>query len=170
MLVAFDVGDLDFSTVTGARLILTIDPGFGSTGWRGKGGRAEISYLKTGFVEGNGINTGPVEDRVRGTGAGATYECSADTDIANNARDCVKEDRWKGAKDRGKRGDRVDLTNDLLGTLSFDVTKDLMDGRTMWAIDVKGNKDGSIVFFSKEGADAVGDFSFAPRLVITTGG
>ena len=45
-----------------------------------------------------------------------------------------------------------------------------MDGRTMWAIDVKGNKDGSIVFFSKEGADAVGDFSFAPRLVITTGG
>ena len=122
MLVAFDVGDLDFSTVTGARLILTIDPGFGSTGWRGKGGRAEISYLKTGFVEGNGINTGPVEDRVRGTGAGATYECSADTDIANNARDCVKEDRWKGAKDRGKRGDRVDLTNDLLGTLRVQPT------------------------------------------------
>ena len=77
MLVAFDVGDLDFSTVTGARLILTIDPSYGSTGWGSKGGKAEIKYLETAFGEGNGINTGPVEDRVRGTGVGATNACSS---------------------------------------------------------------------------------------------
>ena len=171
VLVAFDVGDLDFATVTGAQLILTIDPSYGSTGWGSKGGKAEIKYLEAAFVEGNGVNTGPVDDRVRGTGAGATHECSADTDIANNARDCAKEDRWKGAKDRGKRSDRVDFTDGMLGTLSFDVTADLRNGRTKWVIDVKGSKkNGSIVFFSKEGAVVVGDFSFAPRLVITTGG
>ena len=77
VLVAFDVGDLDFSTVTGARLILTIDPSYGSTGWGSKGGKAEIKYLETAFGEGNGINTGPVEDRVRGTGVGATNACSS---------------------------------------------------------------------------------------------
>ena len=64
----------------------------------------------------------------------------------------------------------MDFTDGMLGTLSFDVTKDLRNGRTMWVIDVKGSKKkGSIVFFSKEGAALVGDFSFEPRLVITTG-
>ena len=50
------------------------------------------------------------------------------------------------------------------------LTTDLRNGRTRWVIDVKGGKkNGSIVFFSKEGAALVGDFSFEPRLVIATG-
>ena len=64
----------------------------------------------------------------------------------------------------------MDFTDGILGTLSFDVTADLRNGRTRWVIDVKGSKKkGSIVFFSKEGAALIGDFSFEPRLAITTG-
>jgi len=169
VLLAFDIDDLDFSTVTDARLVLTIDPSHGSTGWRSKGGRAEIHSLATDFVEGNGINTGPEVDRFRGTGVGATWECAADQDISNFERDCDRADRWRGARNRSRRGDRVEIPNGLLGTVSFDITNDLREGITRWMVDIKGRKDGSVIFFSKEGAAAVGDFSFAPRLVITTG-
>ena len=170
VLVAFDVGDLDFSTVGGAQVIFTIDPDYGSTGWRVNGVNADIHHLKSYFVEGNGINTGPEAEQYRGDGVGATWHCSSDQDIANNEGDCAKKDKWQGAKKRGKRADRVKITNGMTGTVSFDVTKDLKKGRTMWVLEVAGQKDGGIVFFSKEGAGIVGDFSFAPRLVIQTGG
>ena len=104
VLVAFDVGDLDFSTVGGAQVIFMIDPDYGSTGWRVNGVNADIHHLKSDFVEGNGINTGPEAEQYRGDDVGATWHCSSDQDIANNEGDCAKKDKWQGAKKRGKRG------------------------------------------------------------------
>ena len=165
VLLDFDLGaDFVFSDVTSAQVVLTIDPDLGSTGWGKKGKSAKIHHLKRDFEEGNGINTGPEVDQTRGTGEGATWECAADQDISNNKGDCAKGDKWKGAKKRGKAVDKVKINNGLTGTVTFDVTKDVMDGRTRWVIHVNGKKKGSIVFFSQEGAPTPDD---APRLVIT---
>jgi len=171
VLLAFDldVGDLDFSTVTSARVILTIDAAQGSTGWKTEGVNADIHHLQTDFVEGNGINMGPEVDQFPGTGVGSTWACAADQDISNNEDNCAREDEWKGAKKRGKHTDRIRLVNDITGTVSFDVTADLQEGRTRWVIDADGQNGGNIVFFSKEGAVVNGGFTLAPRLVIQTG-
>ena len=168
VLLAFDVGDdFDFSNVTSAQVILTIDPSLGSTGWGRRGRNAMIHPLRRDFVEGNGINTGPEAEQFRGTGEGATWVCAGDQDISNNKRDCSRRDRWQGARKRGRALDRVRITNDQTGTVSFDVTRDLKNGRTRWVIHVDGRKDSGIVFFSQEGAAVPSD---APQLVITTGG
>ena len=81
----------------------------------------------------------------------------------------TSKDKWWGAKKRGKRADRVEIVNGMTGTVSFDVTKDLQEGRTGWVIEVDG-KNGSIVFVSKDGAIAAGDATLAPFLFFTTGG
>ena len=165
MLLGFDLGDgYDFSNVTSARVILTIDPSVGSTGWGKRGKHAKIHPLRRDFEEGNGINTGPESGQFRGTGAGATWACSADQDISNDKLDCSRRDRSQGARRRGKTVDRVRITNDLTGTVTFDVTRNVQNGLTQWLIQVDGKKRGSIVFFSQEGAGQ------APQLVITTGG
>lgn len=183
-LVGFDVTQVDFSRVVSARLVLTVsDNGFDvppyspSSGWPLGGGQTFVARLDDGFedwAEGNGNNY-PTPKNPKGTGSGVTWNCSTDTNIANEKPDCTGIDRWKtgGKKYQGPlRGPALHTDGMLDGTkVSFDVTPDVLAGlgpqdvRFMtWFIQVKGL--GSVAYYSREGALAAGNLSLAPALII----
>jgi hypothetical protein len=147
---------------------LTIDESVPVVDWGRRGRKLDIHQLQVGFVEGNGINTGPEEDRFVGTGPGATWRCAADEDVSNDERDCAPQDKWNGGKMTGRRSDRITITNGQTGSVEFDLTADVRNGVTRWLIQTKGNH-GEIAFFSREGAEALGNFTLKPRLLVTLG-
>jgi len=183
-LVAFDVSQVDFSTVKSARLVFTVaDNGFDvppfspSAGWPPGGGQTYVARLNDGFeawAEGNGNNY-PTPNNPRGTGSGVTWNCSTDTNIANEKPDCVAINRWKtgGKKQQGPlRGPALHTDGMLDGTkVSFDVTADVLAGLgpkdvqfMSWFIQVKGA--GSVAYYSREGAIASGNPTHAPALIL----
>jgi len=161
VLLDFDLGDFDPASVTRATLILTLDA---ST--EVDGGRIHAHRLKRDFVEGNGVNTGPEEQRYMGDGTGATWRCSADTDIGNDKRDCSRSDRWSGGDFAWWSSADVRVCNGDTGSVEFDLTEDVRNGVTAWLLR-SGNAD--LAFVSREGADLLGDFTVTPRLVVETG-
>jgi hypothetical protein len=182
--LGFDVSQVDFAAVTSAKLTVTVsDNGFDvppyspSSGWPLGGGETYVARMDDGFetwAEGNGNNY-PTPKNPRGTGAGVTWNCSTDNNIANEKPDCVGIFRWKtgGKKHQGPlRGPALHTDGMLDGTkVVFDVTADVLAGLgpqdaqfMSWFIQVKGL--GSVAYYSREGALAAGDLSLAPTLLI----
>ncbi|HEY8515734.1 MAG TPA: hypothetical protein VIS07_09495 [Candidatus Binatia bacterium] len=183
-LVGFDVRNVDFANVTSAQLVLTISnngfdvPPFSPpSGWPAGGGPVYAARLNDGFedwAEGNGNNY-PVPNNPKGTGWGVTWNCSTDTNIANQKPDCFGVARWKtgGKKVQGPARGPAVVTNDLPdGTqIVIDVTEDVKAGLgpndeqfMTWFIYKPG--PGSVAFYSREGAEAAGNPALAPALVI----
>lgn len=183
-LVGFDMTGVDFSKVVSAKLILTVsDNGFDvppfspSSGWPANGGETYVARLDDGFedwVEGNGNNY-PIPKNPQGTGAGVTWNCWTDANIANQKPDCKGVLRWKtgGKKHQGPLVGPALHTNGMLdGTkVVFDVTADVQKGLgpkdvrfITWFIQVKGL--GSVAYYSREGAIAAGNLLYAPILEI----
>ncbi|HZR80956.1 MAG TPA: hypothetical protein VFD92_07650 [Candidatus Binatia bacterium] len=184
-LVGFDVSTVDFSKVTKAELILTVsDNGFDvppyspSSGWPVGGGGVFVGRLFDGFetwAEGNGNNF-PIPKNPRGTGSGVTWNCATDTNIANEKTDCSGIFHWKrgGRLVEGPlRGPAIQTDGMADGTkVVFDVTPDVQAGLgpldqqfMTWFVERHG--PGFVAYYSREGATAVGNPSFAPTLVIT---
>ena len=76
--------------------------------------------MKNDWTEGNGKYT---LDRFRGTGAGVTWNCPTDTNIANDNRDCST--RWTGGNFVSTVSVKKTITNGLVGSIEFDVTEDV---------------------------------------------
>lgn len=183
-LLGFDVSNVDFASVVSARLILTVsDNGFDvppyspSANWPPGGGETYVARLDDGFeswAEGNGNNY-PTPKNPKGTGSGVTWNCSTDTNIANEKPDCTGISRWKtgGKKYQGPlRGPALHTDGMLDGTkVSFDVTADVQAGLgpqdtkfMSFFILVKGA--GSVAYYSREGAAQLAMPSYAPILLI----
>jgi hypothetical protein len=183
-LLGFDVSLVNFAKVLSAKLVVTVSnngfdvPPFSpSSGWPAGGGETFAARLDDGFeswAEGNGNNY-PTPKNPKGTGSGVTWNCSTDTNIANEKPDCTGIFRWKtgGKKYQGPLRGPALHTNDMLdGTkVVFDVTADVQAGLgpqdvkfMSFFILVKG--DGSVAYYSKEGAAAAGNLAYVPMLII----
>src|SRR3989344_2058421 len=187
-LVGFDVSGVDLSDVTKATLVLTVchtpsDPSFcpdPPNNWLSAGGKVYVYRLDDGFenwAEGNGNNF-PVDNNPRGSGQGVTWNCTIDTDIANQSNDCLLP-TWGNNGGLNFQGPasapalHFNLPTFTDGTeVKFDVTSDVQDGfgpndtsYMTWFLR-KPAGSGRGWYYSKEGADAVGNPNLAPRLVI----
>jgi len=196
--VGFDEHSLNVANVHHAVLELTVcntpgDLNFcpdAPSQWPTKGGVDTVHRLEDGWErwgsgfpnpsntppEGNGNNF-PILNNPRGSGAGVTWDCAIDPDIANQAIDCPASDFWNaGLQHDGPGSDSTPLiTNNMAdGTkIDFDVTADVLKGLgpndttfMSWFIR-KDSGSGTVFFYSVQGAAAKGDSSLAPQLIIT---
>lgn len=142
--------------VPSAVLRLTVRENLGN--W-GQGKYISVYPLMEAFTEGNRSDWGlHPADRVRGTGAGVTWNCASDTNIANQGTNCA--DGWSG----GELGQVIPNSSELItdttaGTIELDVTSwfnALPTGSPMLLL-VKKDNDGApgrVDFYSWEGAPA----------------
>lgn len=160
-IVSFDLSHIDLAGVSSARLVFTVAENAG--GWGSTGRSLDAYPLLSSFAEGNGRQVGlPPAQATRGTGAGVTFNCATDANVANSKSDCASE--WNGGA-IGAKSSSVNHTNQTLGDVGFDVTADVIAGRSAWLVR-KTNEGltGRVDYFSREGAAAGGDPGLAPRL------
>lgn len=104
-----------------------------------------------------------------------TWNCSTDTNIANQQPNCTGVDRWRtgGKKHQGPlRGPALHTDDMLDGTkVVFDVTPDVQAGLgpqdtkfMSFFILVQGA--GSVAYYSHEGAIQLGNLAYSPILLI----
>jgi hypothetical protein len=175
-LVRFDQSALEAAaangTVVSAELELTIS-GNGNN-WGTTGRTISLYRLTRAWVEGNGfVDQGSPPNR--GIGAGATWQCASDSNIASETRDCSGATQWEMAKPNEPSShpwiepatSSTLITNGLTGTVGFDVTQDVqlfLSGSAQnfgWIVkkDVEGAA-GEVQFASREFG------SSEPRLVL----
>jgi hypothetical protein len=188
-LAAFDVSAVNFRAVTKAELILTVcytpaDPSFcpdPPSNWPAAGGNVFAQRLNDGFedwVEGNGNNF-PIINNPRGNGPGVTWNCTTDSEIINNVRECTSPN-WGNDGGVSQLGPfRGPVLHFNLPTFNdgtkviFDVTADVQAGLgpndtkfMTWFIR-KPSGSGFVSYYSREGATFLADPTLAPQLVIT---
>jgi hypothetical protein len=122
--------------------------------WGTSGRLISIHALSQTFTEGNGKNIEVADaESTRGTGAGVTWNCAIDTDIADTNADC--DPKWSGGAFDPIPTDQVLIVNDLTGPIQFDVTADVINGIREWIIKLDDeNEPGRLSFTSKEGGSA----------------
>lgn len=162
-IVAFDAAALAEAQFSRARLVLTVAGS--ARRWGPSGHMVSAHPLLEDFVEGDGSRLGTrVGARTRGSGPGVTWRCASDAEVANRRTDCPA--RWDGGS-IAPATDAVLVTDGQAGELSWDVTADVLAGRSAWLIrKADERKVGRIDFYSREGAAAEGDPSLAPTLVL----
>lgn len=164
--VVLDFGSKVAFPVIAAVLYLDVVDNAGTWGAAGK--FISVHPLNELFTEGNGKAYGlPKADESRGSGAGVTWNCPTDTNIANSAANC--DDGWPGG-DFGAVIDSVLITDDTSGTIAFDVTSwyNSLPGAGKLLLLIKKDNDGApgrIDFESKEGTNPA---AIPPRLRLCT--
>jgi cysteine-rich repeat protein len=160
--VAFDLSGKNAAAVTNASLVLTVQRNL--RGWGRNGKDVAAHALLEDFVEGNGqlFRASPV---TRGTGAGVTYECAVDSEIANVLTDCAVN--WDGGNFAPAASDTVLHTNATTGAVSFDVTPDVQAGSSEWLLKRASERgSGGVEYYSREGAALLADPNLTPKLLL----
>ncbi len=162
--VSFDFATISTTGLTSATLVLTISS---AASWV-NGDTVTVYRVNasgTDWTQGNGNGA------TKGTGAGNTWNCTSDTDITDNGRDCAVADRWLGADPGGTWGATptaaaVAINQNQTGTVSFNVTADVVAGTTRgWLIKkTVETTTASVNFSSREAGVGV-----APKLVLVFG-
>jgi VCBS repeat protein len=161
VLVRFDLSGVGTGRLRRATLVLTI--GQLTDNWGSSGRPISAHRLFDPWIEGNGWTVG---GNTRGSGFGVTWDCASDLEIANQAPDCPLQ--WAGGRFAASTGAAVVHTIGLSGTVSWDVTGDILAGAAYgWLIkkDEEGQA-GKVEYVSREGALAAGMPAWAPRLVL----
>jgi hypothetical protein len=158
--VAFDLSKVNTSAITSAHLVLSIKRN--QHGWGASGADLAAYALLQDFTEGNGhVFRDPSPSR--GNGPGVTYRCATDTAIENSSTDC--NPTWDGGTFSATPTDTTLVTNTTTGTIEFDVTADVKAGQSEWLVKTpNGERGGKLLLHSREGAEASGDPTLAPRL------
>jgi hypothetical protein len=168
VVLAFDAASIaDFVSdgLGSATLVLTI--GENADNWGPNNDRTVSAHpLTESFAEGNGLDVGvPASASTRGSGAGVTWKCAVDAQIANQKQDC--DPAWDGGSFGAATADPVIHQNGQLGVVSWDVTDDVLAGATGWVIKkTNESQTGQVMYISREGATTQGDASLAPRLIL----
>lgn len=167
IVTSFDTNNVSLVGLAEARLALNVR--FVDTNWPAAGGPIDVYRLNQAFAEGNGRNFNlPVDQApTRGTGAGTTFNCSSDSEISNNARDCATP--WDGGNTAipATASSSVIVTGASSGQLEWNVTADVLAGATRFLLRKPVATDpGKIEFFSREGAATAGDSNLGPKLVL----
>lgn len=158
--IAFNGGSISTDGLTNATLVLTIRSN--SNNWGTSGRTIDAHPLSVDFTEGNGKNLYvPSGQRTDGTGAAVTWNCATDTNVTNSSADCAPQ--WSGGTFGAATSPSVLITNGLSGTVSFDVTADVLAGATRWLVKkTSEGLAGEVTFESKEGLAGAG-----PTLLLT---
>ena len=161
LVAGFDLSGVNVSSVTHARLVLTINDDNPPSQWGGSGRTVDAHRLLEDWEEGNGKALGlPGSESTRGTGSGVTWNCAIDTDISDSGVDCSPQ--WGGGDFEATASDQFTITNGLSGEVSWDVTADVQGGFDSWLIK-KTSGSGNVRFYSKDHPDVPGT-DLAPRL------
>jgi hypothetical protein len=152
-----------FGDVTSATLVLTVAEI--ANNWGRNNDRTVDAHplaLDVDFAEGNGKNAGlPGSQSTRGSGAGVTWNCAVDTDIANLRPDC--DPRWNGGTFGPATAAPVVHVNGLSGDVSWDVTADVQAGASAWLIKKTSERQhGRVSYHARDGAAP----ALAPRLML----
>jgi hypothetical protein len=192
-LVQFDRNMLYSNLFPGARVRLVLRIANNHNEWGQYDDRTvSVHPLFEDFVGGNGAQSGmPGSLQHRGTGAGATWNSPNDPNVFDNAARGATR-LWNGGDRVGRRtAPRVVHVNQVQGVdVVWDVTSDVTSaGGALvagWMIRVDREPDGddehpggklavgfdrgfggTVEYLSSEGANAAGDFTLGPRLVIS---
>lgn len=120
------------------------------------------------WAEGNGANE-QTNPSFRGTGPGVTWRCPIDPDISNSNDDGAP--RWDGGTLGVHYAENTSPPvvhfNGQTGEVSWDVTQDVIDGADFgWMVRKTSNQTGRLRYYSKEGAAAAGEPTYAARLLL----
>lgn len=161
-LIAFDMTEVEGAFVTNAAMVLTISDIVDN--WGASGRTVSAHPLLGTWAEGNGWTVG---GNTRGQGAGATWSCATDTEIANQQANCPGAG-WDGGLFGLASGPPVLHTNGMSGEVSYNVTGDVAAGAAFGWIVKKDNEgqNGKVFYRSREGAETAGNLQQAPRLVL----
>lgn len=167
VVLSFNTNNVSLAGLAEARLALNVR--FVDTNWPASGGAIDAYRLNQAFVEGNGRNFNlPVgQSATRGTGAGVTFNCSSDSDVSNNARDCATS--WDAGNTAipATASSSVLVTGASSGQLEWNVTADVLAGATRFLLRKPVATDpGKVEFFSREGAATAGNANLGPKLVL----
>jgi fungalysin metallopeptidase (M36)/fungalysin/thermolysin propeptide len=128
--------------------------------WGRYGQPVDAHPLPSDFAEGDGL------------GAGVTWNCAVDGEIANLQPDC--DPFWAGGRGVDGTFDEATAapvvhTNAMMGKVIWGVTADVKAGISRWLIKkrIRGWRTGRVEYYSREGAGEAGNMELAPRLVIT---
>jgi hypothetical protein len=129
------------------------------------------------WTEGNGSND-RVQQHVRGTGDGVTWNSPSDNDISNQNDDGNKWDMLNPGKVSKQGGKYADATaagfnhyNNLRGKITWDVTEDVLAGAGFgWLIKkTEEGTSGKVIYYSREYAFEINNPNLAPRLILQYG-
>ena len=161
--VRFDLSAVSLVGLRKATLVLSIGS-MPPAQW-GNGRPIEVRRLTQAWTEGDGKDIDvPEAESTRGTGAGVTWHCAIDTDIADHNQDCSAP--WSGGSMAARTAPTVMITNGMTGEIAFDVTQDVLNGAgNGWLLKkVNEESNGNIRFYARESAS--GDASLAPKLLL----
>ncbi|MFZ2887323.1 MAG: DUF5050 domain-containing protein [Minisyncoccia bacterium] len=168
VVVKFDEAAIDAFVAGGftkATLVLTI--GENADNWGTQNDRTvDAHLLSVDFAEGNGQNAGvPGSQSTRGTGAGTTWDCASDTNIANQQTNCSPQ--WNGGTFGAATAPSQLHVNNQTGEVEWDVTQDVLSGAFGWLIKkTNEGRSGHVDYYSREGATTEGNANLAPRLIL----
>lgn len=183
--VQFDQGALASRVQCGigtVQLILTIANNHNT--WGQTDDHAVSAHpLEETFTEGDGTQALMPPDRVqRGDGPGVTWRSPNDPDVEDkhgprNKNIWTNATRWNGGSYGPATAAPVTHVNLQDGTVSFDVTADVLAGAVGWLLKIDDERDpdqprgtgnerfaGVIEYHSVQGAQELGDMNLAPRL------
>lgn len=164
-LVKFNLAGISVSGLQSATLVLNIAEN--SNNWGANGRMVDVHRLLTDWAEGNGRNDVMAGggSGFRGTGEGVTWECARDSNINNQASDCISE--WNGGS-FATASASVLHTNNQTGDVIWNVTADLLAGANNGWLIKKQNEgqNGQVRYYSREGAALEGNGNLSPRLVL----
>ncbi len=164
-LVQFDQSELESavsgSTLQSATLRLTLVE---NSGWWGFNGRdIAVHRLNSAWAEGNGYQfEAPGGEWTRGNGAGATWNCAVDANIANIFKNCNGPAEWEinasapSGPWQATASDTATVVTSQTGPVEWDVTADVQ----AW-LDGSADNDGWII--RRTDSFGAGDARFASR-------
>ncbi|MCI0440563.1 MAG: hypothetical protein L0177_15730 [Chloroflexi bacterium] len=186
IVVAFDMTDIELDGLKSAMLVMTLkegpepplsDEAKGLFALLAKYVKLEIEQemmldahrLRVDWSEGNGDLSGShLRDMELGSGPGVTWNCPTDVNIRNLRSDCYRQ--WRGAANAiaSSTAPSALISQGASGEVSWDVTQDVLEGASFgWLIRNAGEWQFSeAAFYSKEGAEALGNPDLAPRLIL----
>jgi parallel beta-helix repeat protein len=169
IVVSFDLSNLAVANFGRATLQLTLAEAVSN--WGGKGRLVSVHRLAVPFAEGNGRWFDvPSGNGTRGFGPGVTWNCAADSEIANTAAECPTA--WNGGSSvAGSASSSALHTSGLTGAVQWDVTADVRQALServtsiQWLIRrAVESQNGRAVYHSKDGAALLGNLELAPTL------
>jgi PKD repeat protein len=150
VVVGFDLSGVTFEGLVSATLVLTIDSTAPPGNWGPAGHPIDVHRLIVDWVEGNGKNSEiPSSEWYRGDGAGITWNCATDSDIANQNSDC--NPTWNGGDYVQTATDSALHLNGMVGEVQWNITEDVLAGADSWLLRRAPGGGGSVLYVSSEG-------------------
>lgn len=152
-----DLGGIDLPAVVRATLVLTIHPDGLPRSWGPAGGLVDAHAIPEEWDEESLPAVEKYPDPAQGAGVQLTWECDPGAPCALR--------RWEGVYAPEPTA-WASHTDGMTGRVVWDVTEDVRAGISSWLLK-RAYGEGTVLYYSQESAEAEGDPSLAPQLLLT---